>query len=384
MTAPFWLDERHESPGRVGLAGEPDVVVIGGGVTGCAAALALARGGLRVRLHEARTVASGASGRNGGFALRGGAMPYDVARRELGAHEARSLWLLTQRSLVRMQELAGDAFRRTGSLRLAADERERTELEAEYEALRGDGFAVAWFSRLDGPLANRFFGAMRHPGDGSLQPGRWVRRLGALAAREGVEIVELSRVERLSDLTAPKILIATDGYTAGLIPELDAAVRPTRGQVVATEPLPRRLFGCPHYARRGYDYWQQTPDGRLVLGGWRDANVEAEYTAEEAVTPVVQGRIEAFARDLLGFAPRITHRWAGIFGGTDDRLPLAGRWPGDERVWVACGYSGHGNVLGLACGELVAEAILGRSAPELELFDPGRLLGEVSPDRKVV
>jgi len=41
---------------------------------------------------------------------------------------------------------------------------------------------------------------------------------------------------------------------------------------------------------------------------------------------------------------------------------------------VAGGYSGHGNVLGLLCGELVAQAMLGREAPELALFDPARLL----------
>jgi glycine/D-amino acid oxidase-like deaminating enzyme len=52
-----------------------------------------------------------------------------------------------------------------------------------------------------------------------------------------------------------------------------------------------------------------------------------------------------------------------------------GRVPGNERLWVSAGYSGHGNVLGLACGELVAGAILGAPSPELELFDPTRLLG---------
>jgi glycine/D-amino acid oxidase-like deaminating enzyme len=46
--------------------------------------------------------------------------------------------------------------------------------------------------------------------------------------------------------------------------------------------------------------------------------------------------------------------------------------PGREGVWVAGGYSGHGNALGLACGDLVARALLGESAPELEIFDPAR------------
>ena len=69
---------------------------------------------------------------------------------------------------------------------------------------------------------------------------------------------------------------------------------------------------------------------------------------------------------------RVTHRWAGIFGLVPDFLPVVGRVPGSDRVWVARGYSGHGNVLVFASGELVANAILGESAPQLELLDPAR------------
>jgi glycine/D-amino acid oxidase-like deaminating enzyme len=101
------------------------VAIVGGGVTGCACALRLAEAGRRVRVFEAREIAGGASGRNGGFALRGGAPAYDVARRELGPSRRRALWVLTERYLDRLAQLAGDAFRRTGSLRLAVDSAER-------------------------------------------------------------------------------------------------------------------------------------------------------------------------------------------------------------------------------------------------------------------
>src|ERR671936_2601231 len=85
-TTSYWLAEARESPLSTPTtsAGEVDVVVVGGGVTGCSCALTLAERGLRVRLLEAREIAGGASGRNGGFALRGGAMPYDAAVRTLG------------------------------------------------------------------------------------------------------------------------------------------------------------------------------------------------------------------------------------------------------------------------------------------------------------
>jgi len=46
--------------------------------------------------------------------------------------------------------------------------------------------------------------------------------------------------------------------------------------------------------------------------------------------------------------------------------------PGRRGVYVAAGYSGHGNVLGFACGDLVARLLVGERAPELELFDPAR------------
>jgi glycine/D-amino acid oxidase-like deaminating enzyme len=351
-----------------------EVAVVGGGVTGLSCALTLARQGVRVRLHEARTVASGASGRNGGFALRGAAIPYDQARTRLGPERAEALWRLTERTLDRMQGLAGGALRRVGSLRLAADEKERKELHAEHDALRGDGFESEWVERPAGPLADRYRGGILHPRDGSLHPGRWIRRLASHAVDAGAEIREHDRVESLAALDADAVVIASDGYPSGLVGAVDVLVRPTRGQVVVTEPLREQLYERPHYARYGFDYWQQLPDGRLVIGGCRDVALEREWTAEEATTPDIQAELEALIRELVGASPAITHRWSGIFGTSPDALPLVGPLPGHDGVWVSRGYSGHGNVLGLACGELVAKAILGRRGPELDLFDPARLL----------
>ncbi len=372
VETPLWLQEPAAEVATNTLD-RVDAAVIGAGITGCACALTLARGGLRVRVHDARGIAEGASGRNGGFALRGGAARYDVARATYGSDAARELWLRTQATLDRLESLAGDAFRRTGSLRLAADAEERVEIRAEYEALQEDGFAAEWHDELP-HLRPDFRGAIFHPQDGTAQPARFVRRLAALAAAEGVEFREHDRVAALDELDGEQIVIATDGSGRGLLPELDDALWPARGQVLATEPLRERLFDCPHYARNGFDYWQQLPDGRIVLGGFRDFSILTEMTDEETTTQPIQDALDAFLVELLGEMPKVTHRWAGIFGLTQDLLPLVGRLPGHDGVWIAAGYSGHGNVLGLMCGELAAGAVLGREDPLLELFAPDRLL----------
>jgi gamma-glutamylputrescine oxidase len=375
MVLPYWLDDIDEPIRSTPLQGRADVEVVGGGITGCACSLTLAEAGLRVRLHEAREIASGASGRNGGFALRGGAAPYPVTAETIGREQARELWGLTERYLDHLEDLGGDAFRRTGSLRLAADEEEREELRVEFDALRADGFEAEWRDDFEPPLTGRFAGAIFHPPDGALQPARLVRRLARQAAEAGVELREHTRVEAISDLEADRVVVATDGYPSGLLGELEGLIIPTRGQMIATEPLAEQLFACPHYGRHGFDYWQQAPDGRILAGGFRDVSLDSEFTADEVTTPVIQESLERFVTELVGRPVAVTHRWAGIFGLVLDFLPVVGPLPAQERVWVAGGYSGHGNVLGLTCGELVAQALLGRPDPLLDLFAPARLLG---------
>jgi gamma-glutamylputrescine oxidase len=369
----FWLSEPAPPINVRPVAGRADVAIVGGGVTGLSAALTLARTGKRVRVHEAREVAFGASGRNGGFALRGGAMAYDSARDWLGPEAAAVYWRLTETYVDRMGELGGDAFTRTGSLRLAGDD-ERDELRAEFEALREDGFAAEWRDELPEPLDGRFPGALFHPGDAVLQPARLVRRLAQAAADAGAEIREHDRVRDLDELDADTVVVATDGYPSGLLGELEGLIIPTRGQMIATEPLPDVLYRMPHYGRHGYDYWHQDAEGRLIVGGFRDADMDSEFTAEEATTERIQGALESFAGTLAGRPPTVTHRWSGIFGLVPDLMPVVGPHPGRDGLWVAGGYSGHGNVLGLMCGDLVAQAILGDPHPLLARMAPARLL----------
>jgi glycine/D-amino acid oxidase-like deaminating enzyme len=277
--------------------------------------------------------------------------------------------------MARLAPLAGDAWRTTGSLRIAADEEERDDLRLEHEALVRDGFGAKW---RHGPSG--FAGAIFHPGDASVQPARMVRRLARHAAEAGVEIREQHRVASLDELEADRVLVATDGYPSGLLGQLEGLIVPTRGQMIATEPVAERLFDCPHYGRHGFDYWQQLDDGRVTAGGFRDYALDSEFTDSEETTDTIQRALEEFVARVAGRPLRVERRWAGIFGLVLDFLPVVGPLPGAGRAWVAGGYSGHGNVLGFMCGDLAARALLGdelgdTDAALLAAFAPGRLLG---------
>jgi gamma-glutamylputrescine oxidase len=374
-TTSYWLAEPAGPLKSRRIEGTVDVAVVGGGITGCSCALALAEAGLGVRLFEEREIAGGASGRNGGFALRGGAAPFPVLAESIGEEATAALWRWTEDELVVLAGLAGDAFRRTGSLRLAADGEERDELRVEYEALRSARFAAEWREDLPPPLSGRYPAALFHPDDGVLQPARLVRRLARRAAAAGVDVREQTHVSTLEQAGADTVVVAADGYPSGLLGQLEGLVVPTRGQVIATEPLDELLFEVPHYGRHGFDYWHQRPDGRIVAGGFRDVSLDSEFTADEVTTAVVQDALERFVASLAGRPLRVDYRWAGIFGMVFDFLPVVGRVPGEGGLWMAGGYSGHGNVLGFACGRLVARALLGEDDPKLALFDPVRLLG---------
>ena len=189
-----------------------------------------------------------------------------------------------------------------------------------------------------------------------------------------MEIREHTRVESLDELGGVTVVVCTDGYPSGLLGEIEGLIIPTRGQVIATEPVPERFFEVPHYGRHGFDYWHQAEDGRIVAGGFRDVSFDSEFTADEQLTEPVQNALHRFVNDLMGRELRVDYAWAGIFGMVMDFLPVVGRVPVLDDVWVAGGYSGHGNVLGFACGELVAAAVLGTDEPLMAQFDPVRLL----------
>jgi gamma-glutamylputrescine oxidase len=178
-------------------------------------------------------------------------------------------------------------------------------------------------------------------------------------------------------VTARTVVVACDGRTPRLVPELAGIVYPVRGQMLATAPLPDAVVALPTHSDHGFVYARPTPDGRLAIGGCRSADLEAEYTDDQRPTAPVQAALERFVRGRMGLTDvRIDHRWAGTMGFSADLLPVAGEVPGRPGLHVACGYSGVGNVQGFVCGGLLADGLLGRPAPLAAALAPDRFAVE--------
>ena len=121
---------------------------------------------------------------------------------------------------------------------------------------------------------------------------------------------------------------------------LSSCIIPTRGQVIATEPISEQLFPCPCSADEGYQYWRQLSDGRLVVGGWRNRSFDTELqTYDETPNEGIQRHLDAFVHETLKLPQvGIANRWAGIMGFTADSLPLIGRLPGVPQCFIAGGF----------------------------------------------
>jgi gamma-glutamylputrescine oxidase len=391
-TTPFWLDAPYEPRPPLDGRTDVDVCVVGGGVGGLSCARRLAEHGLRTVVLEGRTVAGGASGRNGGFLLAGASAFHVDAREKYGRGAARTLYAHTLDAQHEFYALAaglgaGDAVRRVGCLRIAASDEEAVHVLRHVEALHEDGFPAEIVEGDELPPVLRRIGrvACLTDHDGALQPARWIRTLARATEQAGARICERTPVEGPvpapgegevrtpgGTVRAEHVVVAADGALPQLVPEYADRIRSRRLHMVATAPVADHVLDPVVYSRWGYEYFQQRPDGRLLIGGFSDLDGESSYTTVEEGSPEIWGRLGDYVRDALGLDAAITHRWVGLVGYGGDGRPYVGPVPGRAGLHVLGGYSGVGNLVGYVAGNAVAERIATGHSEDVGLFAADR------------
>lgn len=368
-----------------------DVTIVGGGIAGCAAAVALREAGLTVVLLEKALCGAGASGVNFGGVRQQGR---HLAELPL-ARRARPLWdRLAER-------LGADVeFEASGHLKLARSEAEMAELERYARDAGALGLRLQLLGanavRSELPwLGGAVVGASLCAEDGHANPrlvgpayARLARRLGAdvrehapaiSATRSGEGFA--TRTDRLE--VTSRHLVNCAGVAAGRVAAWfgdEVPLEPLVPNMLVTEPVP--FFVSRSIGVCGGDvYIRQIARGNAILGGgggWSDSAGERSRPLTETSLAAMAG-VLALVPALAG--SHVIRSWAGIDGQMPDHIPVLGLSATTSNLVHAFGFSGHGFQLGPVVGEIIAELVTqGRSASPLAPFAIERFAGPQQSD----
>ncbi|MEO8133515.1 MAG: FAD-binding oxidoreductase [Betaproteobacteria bacterium] len=353
------------------------IVVIGGGITGAAAAAELAREGHAVTLIEKQRIAAMASGWTLGGVRQSGRHPAELPL----ARAAVAIWGRLAATLGVDVE-----YRQSGNLRLARNPAEVNVIRALVEEQRALGLPLHFLSGNDAvravaPAISRIvLAASFCPTDGHANPVKATRAFAQLARshgaaiREGVAALAITvngdRVTGVDSsagfIAADRVIVAAGVDTPGLLSSIGADL-PLSIQivhVVQSEPLPLRLvpaFGVANADCAG----RQEVDGRLrFTSGGRDWPGDASVWTERALAPSaaeVRSVVERVGHVLpMAAEAPVARTWGGLIDLTPDALPVI---DAPERLFgvvIAAGFSGHGFCLGPLSGLLCADLAVGR------------------------
>ena len=391
-TASYYAASSVPQPDYPALTGEvtADVCVVGGGFSGLNTALELAERGFSVVLLEARKVAWGASGRNGGQLIRGVGHGLEQFTNVIGTDGVRQMKLMgleaveIVRERVERHQIPCDLT--WGYCDLANKPRDLHGLAEDAEELRSLGYRHEVRLLQAGEMSSvigsdRYVGGMIDMGSGHLHPLNLALGEAAAAQQLGVKVFEQSDVTRIDygpqvnvhtaqgNVRAKTLVLACNAYLNGLNPHLSGKVLPAGSYIIATEPLnealaasllPQNMAVCDQ--RVALDYYRLSADHRLLFGGachysGRDPKDIAAYMRPKMLQVFPQ------LADV-----RIDYQWGGMIGIGANRLPQVGRLSRHPNVFYAQAYSGHGlNATHLAA-RLLGEAISGQESGRFELF----------------
>ncbi|MCC7527980.1 MAG: FAD-binding oxidoreductase [Candidatus Melainabacteria bacterium] len=382
MTLSIWLDERRPAEE---ILDEVDVAIIGGGILGSACAYHLhnteATRGLKVALFESKQIASGSSGRNAGFVLRGIQAYYNHAVKLYGREIAREVFRFAEENQRQIRVFAESVkaepeldfeLAECGSHLLASSLEELDDLKNSAELMKEDGYDVEFL--LEDPIGRDFYGAIYNPRDLAINPVKLTRALLSKSAAHVFENEEVFSVKKSPSggklvLSTPKrsmianrVLLVTNAYAALGSYALAEKVNVVRGQILVTCPLKKRLkdLNTICYANYGFEYFRQLPDNRLLLGGCRQQFMDEERGFGDTVTRSVQTALESYLKHRFPecAGTPVDYRFSGLMAFTNDGLPLVGEHEGLPGVFCAVGCNGHGLGFGLNLARMLVDVAL--------------------------
>jgi glycine oxidase len=350
---------------------ETDVVIIGGGVTGCSIAYQLSKAGVQVVVLERAEIAAEASSAAAGLLAPANVLtgPKD------GADLFLASWLITPDVIQEIEEVSGMQveYQRTGALHLVTNEEERQQMSKYAVVWQSHGFDSAWLTKDEvqqyEPLLNSSIEAALYiPQAASIRPRLVTQAYAEAARKHGAEIYEYTEVTGFqhsdskvvgvktangATIECNRVVIAAGAWSVEIGKWLDLTIPvfPARGQILSLKqpstPLNHTVFG--------YDlYLVPKVDHTIYVG----ATVE-RVGFDKSNTA---GGVAWLLSNAIRLMPKledaaIANIWTGLRPFSQDSYPILGKAPGWENVILATGHGPGGFELSAITGKTIAELI---------------------------
>ena len=392
--SPLWTDQ-FSRPNNIITSDSPnsktDVLIIGSGYTGLCAARILKQNGADVIVLDRNTIGWGASSRNGGMATPGLKQGIQKIHKIYGAELAHEFWKTSVDAIDLIDEIVNEHsidcdWERNGHASLATKPSHAPRLK-EYGSWleREFGHSQKYIPKnqiRDEIGSDTYYGALTDEISGGLHPSKYVFGLASAVSNLGVQLCENTAVTKIEkndsnnfklitskgDITAKKVIIATNGYTDRLVSKLKPLIFPVGSYIIVTEPLTNELQNIINPKRRMYydskwflNYFRLTPDGRMLWGGRNDLSTDLDL--DDSAKRLSKELYTVFP-DLKDIP--ITHTWTGKLGITFDLMPHIGKTNG---IYYAFGYGGHGLSIATYLGTEIGLMLAGKKdrSPFMEI-----------------
>ncbi len=370
---------------------DADVAIVGAGITGAFLAERFTRSGRRVVIVDRHAPATGSTAASTAMLLWELDSSLLTLEDRLGIEKAGRIANGCRQQVQGIAALVNGLgldcdFRPRPSLYLAGDTLDVADLREERRLRAALGIAGDFID--EGGLAMmglRGEGALVYDGSAEADPVKLARGLLAVAEARGAIILSpatamvyetitdgIAIETREGDIIRARKLVLANGYE---MPDFVPAGshRLVTSWAIATEPFVRPEAPWPHQAlvweaSDAYLYMRATADGRVIAGGedeeFSDASLRERMTPQKVYALLANAA--ARCPGLSDVAPAFV--WSGVFGVTEDSLPLIGPVPGRRDCLAAFGYGGNGITFSAMAAELLEAELEGSPHPDAGLY----------------
>ncbi|KAF3018205.1 hypothetical protein E8E14_012297 [Neopestalotiopsis sp. 37M] len=427
-TASYWQHVPHAlaETQSADLPTEADIAVIGSGITGASVAKTLLDNAdddgppLRVVVYEARTLCSGATGRNGGQLATNAGEAYADRKANFGSEQAGKIANFTFRTCDRVRQVLKEyaleeesEYRDVVKVRAYLDDESFAALKDSVEQMERDHPSLRGiYEVIDAETVEKQHGVHGAKGGvtltaGVLWPYRVVTGIFAGLLSKYSDRLSIETKTPVTSVThegdgyivhtprgttrVKKVIHCTNGHVGHLIPNIRGVIYPLRGTMTVQDlgpHVPNRgreksfaFHYVPQYDKKtealadGLWYLTQNAKTGFFFFGGDKGTLEQTLNADDSVLTIVsRDHLQDVLPRFFGYRDTkldsMKSAWSGIMGFTHDDIPLVGRLPtsatgrtGDGE-FIAAGFNGYGMPYAWLAGEQLAHIALGKGPSE--------------------